>query len=271
MGQKQFTFGVFTKPWGDKTLQELGEFVSGLGLDGIELPVRPGYPVPPEAVETLPKAVQVLAKHDVVIDSIAGPMDEKTIAACGEAGVPIIRICGPGLGEGYLASENQLKGQLDALIPALDRCGVAIGVQNHFGSIIGNAANLLHLLEGYDPRHVCAVWDPGHSSLVGQHPAMEADMLGKHLRMVNLKNPYKFRLNSPAAQCAQWDFHWTAGRHGMSHWPTVAKVLKERDWIGPLCFTAEYSDGECVERLIADDVAFAKGLFGCCSSNTGCG
>ncbi len=52
-------YSVFTKPWKTMELARLGAFVSGLGFDGIELPVRPGYQVEPETAVTLPKAARV--------------------------------------------------------------------------------------------------------------------------------------------------------------------------------------------------------------------
>ena len=88
-----FAFTVFTKPW-KMPLPELGKFVKGLGFDGIELPVRPGYQVEPENVDKgLPEAARILGDCSVKIGTVAGPTDEATIAACAEAGVPIIRIC----------------------------------------------------------------------------------------------------------------------------------------------------------------------------------
>ena len=52
MQRKGVSFSVFTKMWKDKSPTELGEFALDLGFDGIELPVRAGYPVPPESVGT---------------------------------------------------------------------------------------------------------------------------------------------------------------------------------------------------------------------------
>ena len=49
MDQHHISFSVFTKPW--KTpLPDLARLVRGLGFDGVELPVRPGYQVLPENV-----------------------------------------------------------------------------------------------------------------------------------------------------------------------------------------------------------------------------
>jgi len=86
-------FTVFTKPW-KMGLPELGQYVHGLGFDGVELPVRPGYQVEPEQVRRdLPRAAKILSDFGVRISTVAGPTDEATMEACAEAGVPIIRIC----------------------------------------------------------------------------------------------------------------------------------------------------------------------------------
>ena len=88
-------FSVFTKPWKTQSLPWLGKFVSDLGFDGIELPVRPGYQVEPDNVATLSEAARQLGEFGVKIFSVAGPTDEATIAACAEAGVPTIRVMAP--------------------------------------------------------------------------------------------------------------------------------------------------------------------------------
>ncbi len=85
-------FSVFTKPW-KMPIPELGAFVNRLGFDGIELPVRPGFQVEPERIcQDLPVAIRQLAERDVRVTSISGSADERMIAACAEAGVPLIRV-----------------------------------------------------------------------------------------------------------------------------------------------------------------------------------
>jgi hypothetical protein len=41
----------------------------------------------------------------------------------------------------------------------------------------------------------------------------------------------------------------------------VAAELKRRNYTGVICLTAEYSDEPAVNRLIAEDLAYAKALF----------
>lgn len=260
-GDAGLTFSVFAKPW-KMPIGELGAFVKGLGFDAIELPVRPGYQVPPEEVGPgLPRAARQLADCGVAIASIAGPTDEVTIAACAEAGVPIIRTMVRIGKEGYLATEGRVRAEYEALVPLLDKYGVRIGVQNHCDEFVTSAVGLLHFMERFDPKHVAAVWDPAHCALNGEQPELAVDILWSRLCMVNLKNAFWQRVNGPEAEVAQWCIHWTSGRQGLAPWPRVAAELKKRNWRGVLCLTAEYSDEPSVNRLIAEDIAFAKSLF----------
>ena len=262
MADRAFTYSVFTKPW-TMPITQLGERVRQLGFDGIELPVRPGFQVEPKNVgRDLPKAAKKLAQCGVMICSVAGPTDEPTIAACAEAEVPVIRVMVAVGDEGYMAANAKAQAEYDALVPLLDRYGVTIGVQNHCGKFVANAMGLRYLVEKYDPKHIAIVWDAAHEAIEGQQPEPALDIVWSHLCMVNLKSAFWRRTNGPEAECAEWNHYWTTGRNGMAAWPRVAAELKRRDWNGVICLTAEYSDKGAVDRLIAEDIAFAKSLFG---------
>lgn len=255
-------FTVFTKPW-KESLEALGARVSRLGFSGIELPIRPGYPVEPGNVtRELPRAAQILASFGVRISSVAGPTDEATITACGDAGVPLIRIC-PDIprDRGYLEQEALHQQEYERLVPILDRHGVAIGIQNHNGRSVPNALGIRRLIERFDPTHVCAVWDPAHCALDGELPELAIDILWSHLRLVNLKNGLWQRVNGPEAEVARYQTYWTNGRQGLCAWPDVAAQLHKRGYRGDVCLTAEYSDHDAVDRLIGEDLAFAKSLL----------
>jgi sugar phosphate isomerase/epimerase len=262
--QHRISFSVFTKPW--KTpLPDLARFVRGLGFDGIELPVRPGYQVLPENVgRDLPAAARLLADNGLKIFSVApsgGPLSEPFIAACAEAGVPVIRVMAPIGDDGYLASEARLQREYDALLPLLDGYGVKLGVQNHYGLTVCNAMGLRHLIERYDPRLIGAVWDAAHNALNGEDPEMAIDIVWSHLCMVNLKNAYWRRVTGPEAEDVRWRPWWTTGPQGLASWPRVTAELKRRNYPGVICLTAEYSDESVVDRLIAQDIGYAKALF----------
>ena len=257
------SYTVFTKPWKTKTLPELAKFVHDLGFDGVELPVRPGFQVEPDTIaKGLPEAAKIFADHGVRIGTLAGPTDEATIAACAEAGVPIIRVCEKiDLGIGYLATEKRLREGYDALSPTLDQHGVAIGVQNHADFNVNNAMGILHLIEDYDPKHICAVLDQSHNGLNGEPPELAIDIVWSHLKAVNLKSAYWVRSNGPEAPEAKWKKYWTSGRHGLGYWTRTVRELKNRGYSSDICLTAEYTDTSRVDELIADDIVYAKHLF----------
>jgi sugar phosphate isomerase/epimerase len=255
-------FSVFTKPWKD-SIDELGERVAGLGFDGIELPVRPGYPVTPETVKELPAAVKRLREHGVKVFSIAGPTDEETLAACAEAGIPIVRVMAPIRSEGYLATERALQLEFDGLLPLLEKYGVAIGVQNHTGRFVSNACGLRNLVGKFDPARIGIVWDAAHNALNGEEMELGIEIVWSHLLMVNLKNAFWKQTNGPEAESATFKPYWTNGSSGLASWPRVSKELQCRAYAGVVCLTAEYTEEHEVDRLIAKDLAYARSLFGC--------
>jgi sugar phosphate isomerase/epimerase len=262
MSAANVRFAVFTKPW-KMPLPELGKFVADLGFDGIELPVRPEYQVEPDGIAAgLLEAARILGDRGVKIESVAGPTDERAIAACAGAGVPIIRICVKvAKDETYLEMEDRVRREFDALIPALESSGVAIGVQNHCGRNVPHALGVLRLIEQYDPKHVAAVWDAAHCSLAGEDVDLAADILWDRLCMVNLKNAIYRAKTGPEAETVEWERYWTTGRLGLTDWRKVAKELMSRGYNGPVCLTAEYADKAAASRLIGQDIAYAKSLF----------
>ncbi|MDR3689366.1 MAG: sugar phosphate isomerase/epimerase [Fimbriimonas sp.] len=258
------TFTVFSKPW-KLSLPELARHVAGLGFDGVELPVRPGYPVTPENIEkALPEAVRILGDHGLKVASIAGPTDERTFAACEASRISIVRICvGVRSDEPYLEGVARLQGELSDLVPALDRHRITLGLQNHFGRHdICNAMGLRYLAERFDPRHVGLVWDAGHNGLEGEAPETAIEIVWSHLCMVNLKSAFWRRTNGPEESVATWEAFWTTGRQGRANWPRVAAELTRRGYAGVVCLTAEYTDESAVDTFIAEDIAYARSLLG---------
>jgi sugar phosphate isomerase/epimerase len=260
---------VFTKPW-KCSLPELAEKMASLGVDGIELPVRPGYPVTPEnAPEKLPQAVAELKKQGLTVYSVAGPVDETMIKACGAAGVRILRtMIRIDKKIGYYASVDNEKRLYQSLLPLLERHGVTIGVQNHCDYWVGSALGIMHAISDFSPQQVGAVLDPAHCGLDGEPEPLAVEICWSHLIMVNLKNAFRKRLNGPEAAEPIWRTWWTTGRHGYTSWRAVAAALNERGYQGPICFCAEYSNpaggdltDDAVIPLLQDDIAYARSIW----------
>jgi sugar phosphate isomerase/epimerase len=267
MPEPPIIFAVFAKPWKRFSLPELGRHIRGLGFEWIELPVRPGFPCRPETIEqSLPEAVRLLGEEGVRVLNITADLpldDERLYAASARAGIRMNRVMFDRReGENYWAAEKRARARLDSALPFCERYGCQVGVQNHYGrNVPVNAMGLHNLLEDYDSRRVGAIWDPAHNALEGEDPEPALDMVASHLCVVNLKNAFWERAGAPGAQEAAWRVHWTTGRQGRADWRRVAAKLKAMDYRGPVCLSAEYSDEDSVDRLAAEDLAFAQDCF----------
>lgn len=247
---------VFTKSWPEMSLAELGRFVKKLGFDGVELPVRPGYQVTPETVaKALPEAARILAGEGVAIASVAGPIDEKTIVACGEAGCRILRVMlGIDRKIGYFATEAAARRQYDSLLPVLERSGVSIGVQNHCDFMVGSAIGLMHLIEKYDPAVVSAVLDPAHCAVDGEPPEMAIDICWSHLSLVNLKSASHLRKNGPNQVEASWEIYWSTAKDSGYSWKATMQELATRGYGKDICLPAEYTNEAKGGQLMGAEV-----------------
>lgn len=247
---------VFTKAW-HVPLEALCERLNGLGVDGAELPVRPGYQVEPEAApEDLPKAARLFEAHGLSLPSVAGSLDDATVMACGDSGIPILRtLCWIDPERGFARTIEDYRRTLDRLLPVLERAQVTIGVQNHSGHFIGSAAGMLYLLENYEPWQVCAVLDMAHCAVAGEPVELAVDVLFDRLHgLVNFKSAYQRRINGPEAIEAEFEIAWTTCHHAAYSWKAFFEALTRRGFRGTICLPAEYSDLEGKPQRMGDDV-----------------
>ena len=275
MGKNKFI--VFTKPWKTMGLEMLCEQVAQMGFDGVEYPLRDGYQVQPsDGAKGIKRLADVLEGFDLAVGSIAGGIDvkfthdnkvaginEELFAGCGEAGIKIIRIC-QGLDKsiGFFENLEQIKRTYDAAVPYCEKYGVTIGVQMHCNACISSSAETYILLKDYDPKHIAAVWDSGHSGLAGTEPCFAIDTVWDMLCMVNFKAAYWKIRTGPEKGEAEWDSHWTTGRHALGSWREAVNHLKKRGYPGIVCMPAEYTDEPNVEKYTREDLAYMKELFG---------
>jgi sugar phosphate isomerase/epimerase len=255
-------FSLFTKPW-RLPLHELGPLVRSLGFDHVELPVRPGCTVSPvHPRRNLGSAQAILAESGISIASIAGEPTAGLIAACGELGIPIIRMLVPiPDDQRFWPALRQVQHQWDALLPALEQAGVTLGIQNHCGRYLNHASHLWCAIGHYDPRLIAAVWDPAHNALQGEDPDVALDMLEGRVAMISLKNAVWRRRNDAAAPEGDWETYWTTGAQGLANWRRVAQELRDRSWTGTICLHAEYTQEHLVEPFIREDLQYARSVF----------
>ena len=255
---------VFTKPWPQLTLGELADHVRTLGFDGVELPVRPGFQVSLDDVSRqLPEAAKAFAGEGLRISSVAAEPTPALIAACGQTGVPIIRICVDiPKGEDYLETESAVRRRFDEIVSKLVEYGVRVGVQNHYGGYVANAMGIRHMIEDYDPAVIGAVWDGAHCALDGELPRLAVAILWSHLCLVNLKNArWRAEGAKTGYQAARFEAEFVRGPDGLCPWEDVLGELRGRGYSGDLCMTAEYTDHVRTDDHLKSDRLFLAGLL----------
>ncbi len=267
MKDKDIYFALFVKPWKSLSLPELVKHIRKLGFEWIELPVRPGFLCEPQAIEkSLPEIVRALGEEGVKVLNITAALplsDERLYSSSVKAGIHMNRVLfDRPEGENYWDAERRARKLLDEALPFCEKYEYQIGVQNHFGRYVPvNAMGMHHLVKDYEPRYVGAIWDPAHNVLEGEDPDPALDIVASHLCVVNLKNAFWQKVSAPEAEEAQWSAYWTSGRQGRASWRRVADKLRQMKYTGPVCLSAEYSAEKDVDRLIVEDLAYAKACF----------
>jgi len=259
-----YRYSVFSKPYKNLTMDELGVKIRDIGFTAIEYPLREGYQVDlGDAENGMAQLSQTLKKYGVVVSSVAAVTEEWAFAACAAASCNIIRImASTDRNMRYLDWERSYIKYLEGIEPLARKYGVTVGIQNHFGYMVSSTMELKRIVEKFDPKYVAAIWDAGHSGLAGEMTEQVLDIIWDNLCLVNLKNAFYKRANGPEAPHAKYTPYFTLGCHGLADYVKIAAYLKSREYKGDICLTAEYSDEKLVDALAPVDLAYVKSLFG---------
>jgi sugar phosphate isomerase/epimerase len=257
-----------------KTLQKLDimgliGFCKEAGLDGVDFTVRPGYPVTPaNAAVALPEAAKTLSGEGLTIGLVTAPtsMNDPTskdavaiFEACGKAGVPAVKL-------GYFFYQGrfddglkQARTRLTGFARLAERTGVKACYHTHSGAMLGNnCAGLRLLLQDFDPHHVGAFVDTGHTAINGGPLPMELDMVRPWLALLAIKDMAWHK--GPGG----WRHEVVPAGQGIVQWKDVARGLKESRFNGTISLHGEYEVADLAERrrLAKEEALFLKKHLG---------
>jgi sugar phosphate isomerase/epimerase len=255
---------LFMKPWKSLTLPQAVEKAHAFGVNAVEIPARPGFWLTHDSPAQQAQEVSAAFNaHGIAIAAIsAEPTETALRLAATITPHPLVRFMIPvPEGQSYLAIEKQWITRLAALLPLAEDLGVTLGLQNHDQRFVANAAGVLRILEPLRSRHIGAVWDPAHCAFAGEIPEHALDLLSSHLLMVNVKNGCYLAEADSTESHTCWRRHWTTMRHGLVDWERVVGLLTERQYAGPYCIFAEFSEGHLLERHTTDDIAYLRQLL----------
>jgi sugar phosphate isomerase/epimerase len=259
----------FTKMLQKLDLKGLVSFCKETGVEGFDLAVRPGYPVNPDnCARAMPEAAKLFSDAGLIIGLVSAatnlidPASRPARAlfdACGKVGVAAIKI-------GYFPYKPPFEDRLKEARAALagfaklaQSSKVKACYHTHSGLNLGNnAASLRMLLADFDPHHVGAFFDTGHTAVNGGPAAMELDLIRNWLALVAIK-----------------DMAWTKGPSGWTsrvapvgdgivRWAEVGKGLKDCKFSGTVSLHGEYEAKDLDERkrLAKEELAALKKWLG---------
>jgi sugar phosphate isomerase/epimerase len=258
----------FTKMLQKLSVKELVAFCKDTGLEGLDMAVRPGFPVTPDnAGKALPEAAKALKDAGLVMGLVSAPTgltdpESKSATAifdaCAKAEVPAVKIGYYPYKAPFDETLKAARKKLAGFAKLAAKTKVYCLYHTHSGGMLGNnAAGLRMLLQDLDAHHVGAFFDTGHTAVNGGPARMELDVIKDWLALVAIK-----------------DMQWSKGAGGWSvkvvpvgdgivRWREVGAGLKERKFDGTVSLHGEYEAKGLDERkkLAKQELAALKKAF----------
>jgi sugar phosphate isomerase/epimerase len=142
------------------------------------------------------------------------------------------------------------------------RYGVRAVIQMHHETITPSASALASFLDGFDPRHVGAMWDPGNMVKEGyEQYQLGLETLGEYLATVHVKNVDWHTVGTHTDGTVTWQSNWAPLKKGVADIGAVFKALEAVEYRGWVTFEDFTSEQPRPERL-RNDLAYVKHLAG---------
>lgn len=228
-----------------------------VGVDGVDLTVRPGGHVEPENVDRdLPAAVEAIRAEGLSVPMITtkytdvrGPNVKGVFAAAAKLGIPFVRVGSHQYDDrGEIAPQiAKFTEDMRGLAAEAEAAGVTLGYHVHSGGNNFGAAvwDLLQAVEAVDSPRLGFNFDTGHTRVEGGYYAW---------------NLHARRLASRVKMLAVKDFVWDGGQpkwvplgEGIVESAEAIGILRTLGgYAGPVSLQIEYkvaSDGAMIEEI----------------------
>lgn len=276
------TICAFTESFQDLPIPDVCRIFREIGLDGLDLTVRPGGHIAPEdAPRMLSDAAKAAADHGVSIPMLttaivdADDVSERLVAAAGELGIRRIKL-------GYYRYRDfgTLRQQLEEIRRKLERVaamtrkhGVLPCVHIHSGDTIPSHGTQLYLLlQDMPPEEIGAYVDPMHMTIEGGSGGWRQglDLLAPWIRITSMKN-FQWREADPGPRGEpRWRPVKVPLAEGAAPLDQFVDALKTLDRGEIYSLHSEYKGGgsfrslstaECIEQT-KQDFAYLQKLLG---------
>jgi sugar phosphate isomerase/epimerase len=232
--------------------EALAQATADLGLDGIDLAVRKGGHIEPEAAsQELPKLVKIMRSHKLEVPMITtdivdadSPNAEDLLRCMKELGIRNYR-----WGGFKYDYSKPMAPQLEAFKPRVaklaalnKRYDATAMYHTHSGvGVVGNSIWDLHIiLKDFDPAAVGVNYDIGHATIEGGFGGWINSfyITGAHLRGIAVKDCI-WQKDAKG----KWKSEFVPMGTGMVQFPEFFKMVKKSGFNGPLQIHYEYPLG----------------------------
>lgn len=267
------TIAAFTKSFQTWTIPEVCQKFRSIGLDGLDLTVRPGGHIHPDQIkQQLPEAAKAAKEAGTNIVQITsgvtddGQYAEDLFSTAAEIGVTNIKLGYYKSGKlGTLQQEiDRTKSRIEQVVHRAKAYGVKPCVHIHSGNYIPSHGTMLYeLLRDFDPADVGAYVDTLHMVLEGGKGGWQQglDLLAPWISLVAVKNFRYVAKGRDKFGQQQWNTQVVPIADGVSPIPQFVGTLVKLGYTGPYSLHSEYKGGhsfknlsteECLEQTKAD-------------------
>lgn len=256
---------AFTESFQDRPIPEVCRMFKSIGLDGLDLTVRPGGHIPPErAPAELPEAVKAAREAGVEISFLttnitdANNEAERLLAVTGEHGITRIK-----LGYFRYGQFGTLRKQLDEIRAKIGRVAklaakhkVLPCVHIHSGDTIpSHGTQLYELIRDFRPNEVGAYVDPMHMALEGGGDGWRQglDLVAPWAALCSLKNFAWEPAPRDAKGQAKWRVRKVPLADGFAPLPEFLAALRSTGFNGIYSLHSEYKGGGSFRDLSTDE------------------
>jgi sugar phosphate isomerase/epimerase len=259
------TFAAFTESFQGWPIPEVCRKFKAIGLDGLDLTVRPGgHIAPDDAPRKLPAAAAAARDHGVRIlmlsTAIVEPdkTAEALLAAAAEQGIDRVKL-------GYyrytkfgtlLAEIDDARKKLAGVAKLAAKHGVLPCVHVHSGDTIPGSGPIAYLLlKDFDPDEVGAYVDPMHMTIEGGNDGWRQglDLLAPWIAISSLKNAKWITTDRDANGQQGWSTRKCPLADGVAKIPAYLATLRGLGYRGLYTLHSEYADGNSWKQLNADE------------------
>lgn len=271
----------FTESFQDLPIPEVCRIFRELGLDGLDLTVRPGGHIDPsQANEKLPLAAKAAIEHDVRIMMLttaitdADELAKDIFARCADAGIDRIKLGYYRYREfGNLKREmDEVRRRIESVVELAKPYQVLPCIHIHSGDTIpSHGTQLYQLISDIPPDRIGAYVDPLHMTLEGGGDGWRQglDLLAPWIQLASIKNFWWEKLGKDGLGQRRWQSKTCPVAEGVASIPDFVRALRELGYAGFYSLHSEYQGGssfrrlstkECIEQTIID-LKFLKQVF----------